>query len=142
LATRVLEQVKTGAMPVEQARSALNEMTMRQNDWTLGAYCAAYCTRLTRHHGIEDESIFPHLRGSDAGLAPVIDRLEEEHMIIHEVIEGIDRALVNLVRKEDDFTELQDAMDILSDSLLSHLAYEEQQLSEPLARYGFYAGQV
>jgi hypothetical protein len=63
-------------------------------------------------------------------------------VIIHEVIEGIDQALVNLVRKEDDFTELQDAMDILSDSLLSHLAYEEQQLSEPLARYGFYAGQV
>jgi hypothetical protein len=48
----------------------------------------------------------------------------------------------HLVRKEDDFTELQDAMDILSDSLLSHLAYEEQQLSEPLARFGFYAGQV
>ena len=63
-------------------------------------------------------------------------------MIIHEVIEGIDRALVNLVRAEDDFTELQDAVDILSDTLLSHLAYEEQQLSEPLARYGFYAGQI
>jgi hypothetical protein len=137
-----LEQVKTGAMPVGRARSALNEMTMRQNNWSLGAYCAAYCTRLTRHHGIEDESIFPHLRGADAALAPVIDRLELEHVIIHEVIEGIDRALVNLVRTEDDFTELQDAMDILSDSLLSHLAYEEQQLSEPLARFGFYAGQV
>jgi hemerythrin-like domain-containing protein len=137
-----LEQVKTGAMSISRARSALNEMTMRQNDWNLGAYCAAYCTRLTRHHGIEDQSIFPHLRGSDAGLAPVIDRLEQEHVIIHEVIEGIDRALVNLVRTEDDFTELQDAMDILSDSLLSHLAYEEQQLSEPLARYGFYAGQI
>jgi alkanesulfonate monooxygenase SsuD/methylene tetrahydromethanopterin reductase-like flavin-dependent oxidoreductase (luciferase family) len=137
-----LEQVKTGAMPAGRARSALSEMTMRQNNWDLGAYCASYCTMLTGHHGTEDESIFPHLRGSDAGLAPVIDRLEQEHVIIHEVIEGIDRALVNLVRKEDDFTELQDAMDILSDSLLSHLAYEEQQLSEPLARYGFHAGQV
>jgi alkanesulfonate monooxygenase SsuD/methylene tetrahydromethanopterin reductase-like flavin-dependent oxidoreductase (luciferase family)/hemerythrin-like domain-containing protein len=137
-----LKGVKTGAMSVGRARSLLNEMTLRQNNWNIGAYCAAYCTRLTRHHGIEDESIFPHLRRSDAGLAPVIDRLEQEHVIIHEVIEGIDRALVNLVRKEDDFTELQDAMDILSDSLLSHLAYEEQQLSEPLARYGFYTGQV
>jgi hypothetical protein len=138
----LLEQVKSGAVSVGLARSALSEMTMRQTDWNLGAYCAAYCTRLTRHHGIEDESIFPHLRKSDAGLVPVIDRLEQEHVIIHEVIEGIDRALVNLVRTEDDFTELQDAMDILSDSLLSHLAYEEQQLSEPLARLGFYAGQI
>ena len=139
----ILEQVTTGALSTGRARSALSEMTMRQNNWNVGAYCQSYCTRLTRHHGIEDESIFPHLRGADAGLAPVIDRLEQEHVIIHEVIEGVDRALVNLVRKEDDdFTELQDAMDILSDSLLSHLAYEEQQLSEPLARYGFYAGQV
>jgi len=138
----VLDQVKTGAMSIGRARSALSEMTMRQTNWDLGAYCAAYCTRLTHHHGIEDESIFPHLRRADAGLAPVIDRLEQEHVIIHEVIEGIDRALVNLVRTEDDFTELQDAVDILSDTLLSHLAYEEQQLSEPLARYGFYAGQI
>jgi alkanesulfonate monooxygenase SsuD/methylene tetrahydromethanopterin reductase-like flavin-dependent oxidoreductase (luciferase family) len=137
-----LEQVKTGALSIGRARSALNDMTLRQNNWNLGAYCEAYCTRLTRHHGIEDQSIFPHLRGSDGGLAPVIDRLKQEHVIIHEVIEGVDRALVNLVRKEDDFTELQEAMDILSDALLSHLAYEEQQLSEPLARYGFYAGQV
>ena len=33
-------------------------------------------------------------------------------------------------------------MDLLSDSLLSHLAYEEEQLSEPLGRFGFYPGQV
>jgi len=138
----VLGEVKAGVLSVGRARSLLNTMTLRQNNWNIGAYCEAYCTRLTRHHGIEDASIFPHLRGSDTNLAPVIDRLEQEHVIIHEVIEGVDRALVNLVREEDDFTELQEAMDILSDALLSHLAYEEQQLSEPLARYGFYPGQV
>ena len=134
----VLEQVKTGAMSIDAARSALNEMTMRQNNWTFGAYCA----RITRHHGLEDESIFPHLRRADAGLGQVIDRLEQEHVIIHEVVEGVDRALVNLVRTDNDFTELQEAMDVLSDTLLSHLAYEEQQMVQPLARYGFYAGQI
>jgi hemerythrin-like domain-containing protein len=117
-------------------------MTVRQNNWTLSAYCASYCTRITRHHGIEDNSIFPHLRSADARLAPVIDRLEQEHLIIHQVVESVDRALVNLVRTENDFTELEEATNILSDTLLSHLSYEEQQLVEPLARYGFYAGQV
>ena len=136
----ILEEVRTGARSIDGARSALNEMTMRQNNWDLSAYCASYCTRLTRHHSIEDESIFTHLRRADAGLVPVIDRLEQEHAVIHDVIVGIDRALVNLVRSDNDFTELQEAMDILSDTLLSHLAYEEQQLSEPLARYGFHAG--
>jgi len=31
---------------------------------------------------------------------------------------------------------------VLTDVLLSHLAYEEAQLVEPLARHGFYSGQV
>jgi hemerythrin-like domain-containing protein len=115
---------------------------MRQNNWTLGAYCASYCTMVTQHHGIEDQSIFPHLRSADADLVPVIDRLEQEHVIIHEVVEGVDRALVNLTRNPGDFSELQEAVDILTDTLLSHLAYEEQQIIEPIARYGFYAGQV
>jgi hypothetical protein len=138
----IIKEVKTGDLSIDRARSALNELTVRQNNWTLGAYCASYCTRITRHHGIEDHSIFPHLRSADAGLAPVIDRLDQEHLIIHEVVEGVDRALVNLVRTEKDFTELEEATNILSDTLLSHLAYEEQQLVEPLARYGFYSGQV
>ncbi|MEU5940594.1 LLM class flavin-dependent oxidoreductase [Micromonospora sp. NPDC047548] len=138
----LLQQVRRGVVSAGAARAALNEMTMRQNNWTLGAYCAAYCTVVTQHHGLEDNSIFPHLRRSDAGLGPVLDRLEQEHVVIHEVVEGVDRALVNLIRDPDDFTELQEAVDLLTDTLLSHLSYEEQSIVEPLARYGFYAGQV
>jgi alkanesulfonate monooxygenase SsuD/methylene tetrahydromethanopterin reductase-like flavin-dependent oxidoreductase (luciferase family)/hemerythrin-like domain-containing protein len=138
----VIAQVKSGALSVAGARSALNETALRQNNWELSAFCANYCTRITQHHGLEDGQIFPHLRRSDPGLVPVIDRLQAEHVIIHEVVEGVDRALVDLVRSDGDFSGLQEAMDLLSDALLSHLAYEEQQLVEPLARFGFYPGQV
>jgi hemerythrin-like domain-containing protein len=120
----------------------LNEMTMRQNNWTLGAYCAAYCSMITQHHGLEDRAVFPHLRRADPGLVPVIDRLEQEHVIIHEVVEDVDRALVRLVGKPDDFTELTEAVDALTGTLQSHLAYEEQQITEPLSRFGFFPGQV
>ena len=113
-------------------------MTMRQNNWTLGAYCAAYCTLFTQHHGLEDRAVFPHLRRADPGLIPVIDRLEQEHVIIHEVVDGVDRALVNLVATPDNFTQLQEAVDALTDALRSHLAYEEQQITEPLSRFGFF----
>ena len=108
----------------------------------MSAFCANYCSRITQHHGLEDAQIFPHLRRSDPGLVPVVDRLQQEHEIIHEVVEGVDRALVDLVRTDGDFTALQKAADLLSDALLSHLAYEEQQLVEPLARFGFYPGQL
>ncbi|MGR6319444.1 LLM class flavin-dependent oxidoreductase [Micromonospora soli] len=138
----LLGQVRRGVVSAGAARAVLNQMTMRQNNWTLGAYCAAYCTVVTQHHGLEDNSVFPHLRRADPGLAPVLDRLEAEHVVIHDVVEGVDRALVDLIRNPGDFTEIQKAVDLLTDTLLSHLSYEEQQIVEPLARYGFYAGQV
>ena len=42
----------------------------------------------------------------------------------------------------EDYEPIQDAIDFLSDTLLSHLSYEEHELVEPLARLGFYPGQV
>ncbi|MGN6677375.1 MAG: LLM class flavin-dependent oxidoreductase [Streptosporangiaceae bacterium] len=138
----LIEQVKQGSVTAGMARAALNQMTLRQNNWTLGAYCAAYCSMITAHHGLEDKAIFPHLRRADPGLVPVIDRLEQEHVVIHEVVEAVDGALVRLVARPDDFTELQGAVDALTGALRSHLAYEEQQITGPLSRFGFYPGQV
>ncbi|MEP6797169.1 MAG: LLM class flavin-dependent oxidoreductase, partial [Lapillicoccus sp.] len=72
----IVEQVAAGQLEVGAARSAINRMTLRQNAWTLGAYCEQYCRVLTGHHTLEDRSVFPHLRRV-AGAAPVIDRLME-----------------------------------------------------------------
>ncbi|MEP7762766.1 LLM class flavin-dependent oxidoreductase [Sanguibacter sp. 25GB23B1] len=138
----VVGQVRAGLRSIGSARSEINTMTMRQNSWALGAYCAAYCTVVTQHHSLEDRSVFPHLRSADAELAPVIDRLTEEHLTIHEVLEGVDRALVALAADPDALDALQEAVNLLSDTLLSHLAYEEAELVEPLARVGFYPGQL
>jgi hypothetical protein len=138
----LIRQVREGAVDAGRARSAINEMTMRQNDWALGAYCASYCRFVTGHHMLEDEAVFPHLRAAEAGLGPVIDRLTGEHKIIHQVLNDLDQALVGHLRNPADFAGLQQAADILTDTLLSHLAYEEAQLVEPLARHGFYTGQL
>jgi Hemerythrin HHE cation binding domain len=137
----LIEQVRDSELDVAQARSAINQMTLRSNSWTLGAYCASYCRLVTGHHTLEDQAIFPHLRAREPGLRPVLDRLADEHEIIHKVLEDVDAALVELLRNPD-FGRLQRAADVLTDVLLSHLAYEEAQLVEPLARHGFYAGQV
>ncbi|QDP96142.1 LLM class flavin-dependent oxidoreductase [Microlunatus elymi] len=138
----IVEQVRTGAVQAAAARSTINDLTMRQNDWTLGAYCASYCRLVAGHHGLEDESIFPHLRQSDRDLGEILDRLIDEHQVIHEVLEEIDRRLVGVIEDPGHYEPLQEAVDLLSDTLLSHLSYEEQELVEPLARFGFYAHQV
>jgi alkanesulfonate monooxygenase SsuD/methylene tetrahydromethanopterin reductase-like flavin-dependent oxidoreductase (luciferase family) len=134
----LISQVEAGTLEAGAARSLINTMTMRQNDWALGAYCQSYCRVVTTHHTIEDTSMFPHLRSSDAALAPVIDRLEEEHHVIAGVLDNVDRALVAVVSEERGLVQLREAVDLLSDTMSSHLSYEETQLVEPLARYGFY----
>ncbi|MEV0715951.1 LLM class flavin-dependent oxidoreductase [Asanoa sp. NPDC050611] len=132
----LVDQVEAGMLGIGEARSAINEMTLRQNNWTLGTYCESYCRLVTTHHTIEDASMLPNLRHADARLAPVTLRLEEEHKVIHEVIEAVDRALVALVAGQGDLKGLRDEVDLLTDTLLSHLSYEERSLVEPLARYG------
>jgi hypothetical protein len=135
----LVRQVAAGAVDVGEARSAIGSMTMRQNNWTLGAYCASYCRVVTMHHTLEDRSLLPHLRSADPRLAPVVDRLEEEHRVIHDVLDRVDAALVELVRTGiAGLQQLQDAVDLLTDTLLSHLSYEERELVEPLARLGMW----
>ncbi len=135
----LVEQVAAGDTNAAAVRSYINRMTIRQNNWTLGTFCETYCRTVTMHHTLEDRSVFPHLRHSDEQLAPVIDRLEEEHRQIHDLLERVDRALVALVADEDDGIDRVDsAMNLLTDALLSHFSYEERELIEPLARHGFY----
>jgi hypothetical protein len=132
----LMEQVIAGSVDAGAARSHINTMTIRQNKWTLGTYCESYCRVVTTHHSLEDYSMLPHLRRADPALVPVVDRLQEEHVAIHDVLEGVDRALVAFVSGPDAAKELQDAVALLSDTLLSHLSYEERELVEPLARFG------
>jgi alkanesulfonate monooxygenase SsuD/methylene tetrahydromethanopterin reductase-like flavin-dependent oxidoreductase (luciferase family) len=133
----LIEQVAAGGIDAGAARSHINTMTIRQNKWTLGTYCESYCRVVTTHHTLEDQALFPSLRQADARLAPVIDRLQLEHMEIHAVLERVDRALVAFVAVPDGIPALRAAVDLLSDTLLSHLSYEERELVEPLARLGF-----
>ena len=135
----MVEQVAAGHRNPAAVRSFVNRMTIRQNGWTLGAFCASYCRIVAGHHTLEDRSVFPHLRNADTELAPVIDRLEQEHEVIADLLERVDQAMLALVTNEEDgMAKAQAVMDLFTDALLSHLSYEERELVEPLARLGFY----
>ena len=127
-------QVAAGAMEPAAARSLLNRMAMRQNYWTLGTFCAQYCRVVSIHHTIEDYQMFPALRRGDESLRPVLDRLHEEHEIIAEQIDRVDRALVAMMNDHSGIDQVRRVADELGDMLLSHLAYEEDELLGPLGR--------
>jgi hemerythrin-like domain-containing protein len=130
----VIMEVREGRSTAAEARSYLNTMTMRQNYWTLGAYCAAYCRVVSMHHAIEDQQLFRDLEDADTSLGSVIARLKREHEGIAEVLGEVDAALVAMVGDEQRLDETQTAVDHLSEALLAHLKYEEEQLLEPIGR--------
>jgi hemerythrin-like domain-containing protein len=134
----IVKQVADGLLDVGEARSEINTMTMRQNNWSMGAYCESYCRLVTIHHTLEDTSLYPQLREGDPRLGPVLDRLTEEHQVIHEVLERLDAALVATVAEPQRIAEVQEAIDLLTDTLLSHLSYEEHELVEPMARIAYH----
>jgi len=133
----MISQVAAGSLDVATARSEINKLTMRQNQWTVGAYCESYCRLVGLHHTIESTQLFPGLSRLDNRLAPVTERLHAEHEVIAGLLARVDAALVALVTDPArGMPRLEAAVDLLTDALLSHLSYEEHQLLEPLARFG------
>ena len=130
----VIEEVREGRSTAADARSYLNNMTMRQNYWTLGAFCAAYCRVVSVHHAIEDQQLFVDLKAADQSLGPILERLRHEHEGIAKVLAEIDAALVAMVDDEKRLDDTDSAVEHLSDALLAHLRYEEEQLLEPIGR--------
>jgi hemerythrin-like domain-containing protein len=128
--------VAAGQSSAAVARSLINQMSMRQNYWSLGAFCATYCRVLTIHHAIEDSNLFVDLRSRDESLGPVIERLSEEHEVVAAVLSGLDAALVAMVENAENLSAVQDQVDRLTEVLLSHLDYEEAELLGPIARLG------
>ncbi|HTU75056.1 MAG TPA: LLM class flavin-dependent oxidoreductase [Trebonia sp.] len=133
----MIEQVAAGNLDPGKARSEIAKLTMRQNQWTVGAYCESYCRLVGLHHTLESQAMFPSLSRLDGRLTPVTDRLHAEHLVIAGVLERVDAALVALVTApEASMPHLRAAVDLLTDLLLSHLSYEETELVEPLGRLG------
>ncbi len=109
-------------------------MTMRQNYWTLGAFCTAYCRVVSVHHAIEDQQLFPDLKAADQSLGPVLERLHTDHEAIAKLLAEIDEALVAMIEDDHRLDRTQGAVARLSEALLAHLALEEDSLLEPIGR--------
>jgi hypothetical protein len=136
---QAVQQVEEGELTPAAARTMISRMTVRQNHWTLGSFCASYCRIVTIHHAVEDAHMFPGVVAVAPHVRAVVDRLEAEHLVISGVLERFDRALVDLVREDGaggpgqaGIAEISDLARQLGDVLRSHLAYEEDELGPAL----------
>jgi iron-sulfur cluster repair protein YtfE (RIC family) len=102
--------------------------------WQLKINCLRYCHFVHSHHNAESALIFPELRRTNPALNPVVDRLEADHASVSDLldeVEGVARAMGG--REDPELRQrLTQALRRLSDDLLAHLQYEEEQISDTL----------
>ncbi|MCT2587173.1 hemerythrin domain-containing protein [Actinophytocola gossypii] len=86
-------------------------------------HCETVCVYLHGHHTTEDGALFPHLADVDPGLAPALERLRREHVVVDRILRDVD-ALVAAVEPE----RVREELDRLATELDAHFAYEEEWL--------------
>ncbi|GAA3131525.1 nitroreductase/quinone reductase family protein [Planomonospora alba] len=96
---------------------------------TLGAQlrvnCLTFCRGLHQHHTHEDTGLFPALAGQRPDLAPVLERLDEEHRKIAALLDELQRVVS--ADGADRLLVLSE-VERLTEEVERHLAYEEEQL--------------
>lgn len=130
----VLAQVRSGELSVGDARGAVHALGVRVTFEQLGTFCGQLCQSVETHHRIEDAHLYPALRSADDGLEPVLDRLDLEHRVIHDVLERFDRVLVTMARGGEEqggdagLPDVHEHFAHLRRLLESHFRYEEEQI--------------
>jgi hypothetical protein len=133
----VMEQVEAGEQSAATLLEAISSMPMATNYRLFGNLCGRECRMLTLHHTIEDHSMFPALRHGSDGLRKVVDRLSQEHLIIHQLLEALHDKAVNAVSEpgRETFVGLKAAFLALERVVRSHFGYEQGELEEALGYF-------
>jgi hypothetical protein len=95
-------------------------------------HCLGFCAAVHTHHTGEDDQLFPALRAADPELAPVIDKLAEDHTLVA----GILRQLQDLPASTPDPATLRRQLDGLTAILESHFSFEERRIGAALDGLG------
>lgn len=133
---RLADDVRAGITPPEIV-AQVRDLETNSPLWRLKFGCLHYCRFVHLHHTIEDAALFPMVRRHDPSLHRVVDRLEEDHLMVHHITERIAAAAEQLA--DDPSAERRDglvrALLQLEDHLLAHLAFEEASLGPLLSSW-------
>lgn len=133
---RLADEVRTG-YPAQGVVDTVRELETNSPLWRLRDGCWRYCRFVHGHHTLEDAALFPMARRKDPSLSTVIDKLEEDHLIVHHITERI-AASAATVAECDTFehrADLLEALNELETHLLSHLTFEEASLGPLLSSW-------
>jgi iron-sulfur cluster repair protein YtfE (RIC family) len=96
--------------------------------WELRHRCLRHCRFVLGHHAIEDQVLFPAVADSPRAAPDVLNRLGSEHREIARHVSAFAEAARTAGDDEGRLDELRGALDVLTEAVLSHLAFEEDVL--------------
>lgn len=97
-------------------------------------YCLGFCGAISTHHAGEDGQLLPALRAAAPGLAPVIDKLIEDHALVAGIVLRIRELSSGTTTVAPDV--LLRELDGLTAILESHFSFEERRISRELDTLG------
>ncbi|GAA2362196.1 hypothetical protein GCM10010404_15080 [Nonomuraea africana] len=100
----------------------------------LRAHCLTFCSALERHHTGEDRNAFPTLAEEFPELRPVLEKLQEDHYLVSDILRRIEALVGDLDAEldEDEADRVRRELDGLSAIVESHFSFEERQIVEAL----------
>jgi iron-sulfur cluster repair protein YtfE (RIC family) len=113
----------------------ISALDMRHNFRVFGNMCGQECQMLSGHHGIEEQAVFPALHeAGSAGLRKVVERLIAEHVVVHELIDELDKRAHRATTEPtpENYNLLKTTFKDLNTCVQSHFGYEETELEEAL----------
>ena len=135
---KLIERASAGGVTPEQIAAETDNLVMVSNYRRFGNLCGQYCQFVHTHHSIEDMHLFPALAQQGAAFKAIADRLQAEHVVVHELLLALIDALNALAQEPTParFEDTKTVYQALERVLLSHLGYEEEAMGDALGYFG------
>jgi len=135
---RLIERASQGEASAEEVRAETADLAMVSNYRRFGTLCGQYCQFVHGHHAIEDQMIFPGLAAQGPAFKAIAERLQAEHVVVHQLLEQLIDALIALADAPGAarFAAAVAIFRALEKVLLSHLGYEEDAIGDALGYFG------
>lgn len=135
---QLIERANEGSVTPEQVAAETGGLAMVSNFRRFGNLCGQYCQFVHTHHSIEDAHLFPALAMQGPAFKAIADRLQAEHVVVHELLLRLIDALNALAGEPTPgrFEDTKTVYRALEQVLLSHLGYEEDAMGDALGYFG------
>lgn len=133
----LIDEVASGSVSSTGLADATDNLPLLQNYRRFGTLCGQHCQMVHGHHSVEDSYVFPELSAKAEAFRRVINRLMQEHEVVHALLLQLIDALNALLEDPgaENFAQAIAIYEALEKLLLSHFSYEERSIGGALGRF-------